>query len=163
MARPTPDLDLDVDAAVDHLLDQQADIQARLAALLGPRHGCHSRSRSRSPGLSLSLPRELDMLRHKLCVLESVVDRHGMSVYLSVSLHVAQSLTMPRLIAPQLYLSPSLPLASLSLICPLQPPASNTLPTPPHVHGNLLFLHRQVCVLRPKPCVRAYFLHSPPS
>lgn len=91
MAGPTPDLDLDVDAAVGHLLDQQADIQARLAALLGPRHGCRSRSRSRSPGpspgLSLSLPGELDMLRHKLRVLESVVDHHGMSF----CLHVAQS------------------------------------------------------------------------
>ncbi|PNP42981.1 hypothetical protein TGAMA5MH_05729 [Trichoderma gamsii] len=79
MAGPTPDLDLDVDAAVGYLLDQQADIQARLAALLGPRHGCHSHSPSPSLSLSLSLslPGELDMLRHKLRVLESVVDRHA--------------------------------------------------------------------------------------
>ncbi|KAL6911166.1 hypothetical protein GGI43DRAFT_379095 [Trichoderma evansii] len=70
MAGPTPDLDLDVDSAVGHLLDQQADIQARLAALLGSHHVSHH---------GLSLPEELDMLRHKLRVLESVVDHHGLA------------------------------------------------------------------------------------
>lgn len=74
MAGPTPDLDLDGDSAVGRLLDQQADIQARLAALLGSRHVSHH---------GLSLPGEVDMLRHKLRVLESVVDHHGMSACFS--------------------------------------------------------------------------------
>ncbi|RFU72379.1 zinc finger, c2h2-type integrase, dna-binding [Trichoderma arundinaceum] len=65
---PAPDLD--VDQAIRQLLDQQADIQARLAALMDARHVFHQ-------GLDLS--EELDMLRHKLRVLEHVVDHHGLA------------------------------------------------------------------------------------
>ncbi|KAH6610898.1 zinc finger protein [Trichoderma cornu-damae] len=65
---PTPDLD--VDSAIRQLRDQQADIQARLAALLGSHHVFQH---------GLNLPEELDMLRHKLRVLEDVVDHHGLA------------------------------------------------------------------------------------
>lgn len=57
----------DVDVAIRQLLDQQADIQTRLAALLATAH------RRLDPAL------ELDMLRHKVRILETVVDRHGAS------------------------------------------------------------------------------------
>lgn len=116
MAGPTPDLDLDVNAAVGHLLGQQADIQARLAALLGSRHVFHH---------GLSLPEELDMLRHKLRVLESVVDHHGMSACFSVSVSVRSICLFvfddaPSHLSPTLSVPLSLLLASLSLIRPLQ-------------------------------------------
>lgn len=59
-AHATPDIDI----AIRQLLDQQADVQARLAALLATQHGFNP-------------PVELNMLRHKLQVLENVADHHG--------------------------------------------------------------------------------------
>jgi hypothetical protein len=59
----------DVDVAIRQLLNQQADIQSRLSALLAAQHG-------------LDMPVEMDMLRHKLRVLEDLVDRHGMLIFL---------------------------------------------------------------------------------
>lgn len=54
-----------MDRTIRQLLDQQADIQARLTALLPARY-------------TLNAPLELTMLRHKLHLLESLVERHGM-------------------------------------------------------------------------------------
>lgn len=54
----------DLDVAIRQLLNQQADIQSRLSVLLAAQHG-------------LEIPVELDMLRHKLRVLEDLVDRYG--------------------------------------------------------------------------------------
>jgi hypothetical protein len=58
------DASLDLDQAIRQLLDQQADIQARLAALIATQHGFNP-------------PIELDMLRHKLLVLENVAEHRG--------------------------------------------------------------------------------------
>ncbi|KAF4831802.1 Zinc finger protein RME1 [Colletotrichum siamense] len=55
-----------VDTAIRQLLDQQAEIQARLAALLPAKYG---------PNVRL----ELDMLRHKLRVLQTYSDHHQIS------------------------------------------------------------------------------------
>ncbi|KAF5494073.1 Metallothionein expression activator [Colletotrichum fructicola] len=55
-----------VDTAIRQLLDQQAEIQARLAALLPAKYG---------PNVKL----ELDMLRHKLRVLQTYSDHHQIS------------------------------------------------------------------------------------
>lgn len=59
---PTSD-DPDLDPAIRHLLDQQAEIQAKLAALLPRKHG-------------LDIKAELQMLRHKLQVLEAYADNN---------------------------------------------------------------------------------------
>ncbi|OLN95898.1 Metallothionein expression activator 2 [Colletotrichum chlorophyti] len=64
MADNLPDPALD--SAIRHLLDQQAAIQAKLAALLPAKYG---------PNVKL----ELDMLRHKLRVLEAFSDHHRVS------------------------------------------------------------------------------------
>lgn len=56
---------LDNDVAIRQLLDQEADIQTRLAALFAT-------ERRR-----LDAPREVEMLRHKVRILEGLVDRHG--------------------------------------------------------------------------------------
>ncbi|KAK1964781.1 zinc finger protein [Colletotrichum sublineola] len=55
-----------LDGAIRQLLDQQADIQARLAALLPAKYG---------PNVKL----ELDMLRHKLRVLQAYSETHRLS------------------------------------------------------------------------------------
>ncbi|KAK2028868.1 zinc finger protein [Colletotrichum zoysiae] len=55
-----------LDGAIRQLLDQQADIQARLAALLPAKYG---------PNVKL----ELDMLRHKLRVLQTYSETHHLS------------------------------------------------------------------------------------
>lgn len=59
----------DLDVAIRQLLHQQADIQSRLSVLLAAQHG-------------LEMPVELDMLRHKLRVLEELVDHYGMLIFL---------------------------------------------------------------------------------
>lgn len=58
----------DLDVAIRQLLHQQADIQSRLSVLLAAQHG-------------LEMPLELDMLRHKLRVLEELVDHYGMLMF----------------------------------------------------------------------------------
>ncbi|KAK5987648.1 hypothetical protein PT974_11780 [Cladobotryum mycophilum] len=78
MSDPGPDID--IDHAIRQLLDQQAGIQARLATLLGAYHHGHQHAgqgygHSHSHSHGLDLPRELDMLRHKLCVLEGLASR----------------------------------------------------------------------------------------
>lgn len=55
---------LDLDVFIRELLNQQAEIQARLAALLVTQHGFNATS-------------ELDMLRHKLHVLENIASHRG--------------------------------------------------------------------------------------
>lgn len=52
-----------LDSAIRQLLDQQAEIQARLAALLPAKYGLNAKL-------------ELDMLRHKLRVLQAYSDHH---------------------------------------------------------------------------------------
>ncbi|KJZ79111.1 hypothetical protein HIM_01262 [Hirsutella minnesotensis 3608] len=56
----------DLDGAIRQLLEEQAAIQSRLAVLVAAQHG-------------LDLPVELDMLRHKLRVLRTLVDQHGLA------------------------------------------------------------------------------------
>lgn len=53
-----------VDVAIRQLLDQQDHIQSRLSMLL-------------SAQSTLDLPMEVDMLRHKLQILEDLVHHHG--------------------------------------------------------------------------------------
>ena len=53
-----------IDVAIRQLLDQQAELQSRLDTLLAAQRG-------------VDVPLELDMLRHKLNVLQNVVDRNG--------------------------------------------------------------------------------------
>jgi hypothetical protein len=55
----------ELDVTIRQLLNQQADIQSRLSILIAAQHG-------------LELSVEVDMLRHKLRVLQDLVDRHGM-------------------------------------------------------------------------------------
>lgn len=59
----------DLGVAIRQLLNQQADIQSRLSVLIAARHG-------------LEIPVELDMLRHKLRVLEDLADHYGMLIIL---------------------------------------------------------------------------------
>lgn len=54
----------DLDLAIRQLLDQQAHIQSRLSVLLAAQQG-------------VDMAVEVDMLRHKLRVLEDLVQRHG--------------------------------------------------------------------------------------
>ncbi|QLI74591.1 uncharacterized protein G6M90_00g109390 [Metarhizium brunneum] len=56
----------DLGVAIRQLLNQQADIQSRLSVLIAARHG-------------LEIPVELDMLRHKLCVLEDLADHYDLA------------------------------------------------------------------------------------
>jgi regulator of replication initiation timing len=58
-----------LDLAIKQLLDQQAEIQAKLAALLPEKYG---------PNVKL----ELEMLRHKLSVLQAYADHHSKFVTL---------------------------------------------------------------------------------
>ena len=53
-----------LDVAIQQLFDQQDELQSRLRGLLDARHG-------------LDAAKEVDMLRHKMRVLESLVDYHG--------------------------------------------------------------------------------------
>lgn len=53
-----------IDVAIRQLLNQQAHIESRLSTLLYAQHG-------------LDLPVELDMLRHKVQILENLVLHHG--------------------------------------------------------------------------------------
>jgi hypothetical protein len=70
-----PPYDPALDAAIKQLLDQQAEIQAKLAQLLPQKYG---------PNIKV----ELDMLRHKLLVLEAYAtdNRELLSLSLSLSL-----------------------------------------------------------------------------
>ncbi|KHN98533.1 Zinc finger, C2H2-type/integrase, DNA-binding protein [Metarhizium album ARSEF 1941] len=61
----------DLGIAIRHLLNQQADIQSRLSVLIAAQHG-------------LEIPLELDMLRHKLRVLEHLVDRYDLASQIPV-------------------------------------------------------------------------------
>ena len=54
----------DIDDAIRKLVEQQESIQLRLEGLYEARHG-------------LNPSREVDMLKHKLRLLESLVDYHG--------------------------------------------------------------------------------------
>ncbi|TWU75430.1 hypothetical protein ED733_004029 [Metarhizium rileyi] len=56
----------DLDVAIRQLLNQQADIRSRLAVLIAAQHG-------------LEIPVELDMLRHKLRVLEDLVEHYDLT------------------------------------------------------------------------------------
>ncbi|EFY86829.1 zinc finger protein [Metarhizium acridum CQMa 102] len=56
----------DLGVAIRQLLNQQADIQSRLSVLIAARHG-------------LEIPVELDMLRHKLRVLEDLTDHYDLA------------------------------------------------------------------------------------
>ncbi|PHH59893.1 hypothetical protein CDD81_2412 [Ophiocordyceps australis] len=67
----TPDSKADIDGAVRQLLDQQAMIQSRLAVLMATQHG-------------LDVPRELDMLRHKLRIVRALTDQHGLATQIPV-------------------------------------------------------------------------------
>ncbi|GAB0132343.1 hypothetical protein EsDP_00000783 [Epichloe bromicola] len=55
-----------IDVAIRQLLDQQAHIESRLSTLLYAQHG-------------LNLPVELDMLRHKVQILENLVVHHDLT------------------------------------------------------------------------------------
>ncbi|EXF79616.1 hypothetical protein CFIO01_07298 [Colletotrichum fioriniae PJ7] len=61
-----------LDSAIRQLLDQQAEIQARLAALLPAKYG-------------LNVKLELDMLRHKLRVLQAYSEHHHISAGIPVN------------------------------------------------------------------------------
>jgi hypothetical protein len=82
-----PPYDPALDAAIKQLLDQQAEIQAKLAQLLPQKYG---------PNIKV----ELDMLRHKLLVLEAYAtdNRELLSLSLSLSLfhtpHLLRSTSM---------------------------------------------------------------------
>ncbi|KAK1688193.1 zinc finger protein [Colletotrichum godetiae] len=61
-----------LDSAIRQLLDQQAEIQARLAALLPAKYGLNAKL-------------ELDMLRHKLRVLQAYSEHHHISAGIPVN------------------------------------------------------------------------------
>ncbi|KAK1476468.1 hypothetical protein CCUS01_16804 [Colletotrichum cuscutae] len=61
-----------LDSAIRQLLDQQAEIQARLAALLPAKYGLNAKL-------------ELDMLRHKLRVLQAYSDHHHISANIPIN------------------------------------------------------------------------------
>ncbi|KAK7438008.1 hypothetical protein CaCOL14_011351 [Colletotrichum acutatum] len=61
-----------LDSAIRQLLDQQAEIQARLAALLPAKYGLNAKL-------------ELDMLRHKLRVLQAYSEHHHISASIPVN------------------------------------------------------------------------------
>ncbi|KAK1449669.1 hypothetical protein CMEL01_07005 [Colletotrichum melonis] len=70
-----------LDSAIRQLLDQQAEIQARLAALLPAKYGLNAKL-------------ELDMLRHKLRVLQAYSDHHHISANIPINSEFEEARTL---------------------------------------------------------------------